>query len=210
MPFAFKRDERSAKVGRVQALLIRYRGEFNQVAEHLSDEEVRLQAGCVAAANKAEDHVSHFLHGTVFSMKECVHKHIAHARTSVSERSAIVVEIFSCLLKKIHDIVSGQSVQDNSLFEVSSFIPFRDVVLLPWIVATLDENPLAVRASDKTLPSSSSPSKTISRHRVSVLPGAQGIHNAGLVQQCEGIPRRYASYQSIKRLRVVLLQFFKD
>lgn len=72
----------------LQALLGRYRDACNHVAKRLTAEGVRLKAGRAAAANKAEGVMSHFLRGLVLSTKECVRKHIAQTRTSVSRPSS--------------------------------------------------------------------------------------------------------------------------
>lgn len=57
------------------------------VAKCLNDERIRMEPGCVAAANKAEHEVNHFLRGLVLCMKDFVGKHIGHGQASVGNRS---------------------------------------------------------------------------------------------------------------------------
>lgn len=67
----------------------------------------------------------------------------------------MVPEILSSVKNNLHDIVFDQSVLDDSTFDVSRIIPSRDMLLLPWIYATRDGNPLALPAFDEIKPWSS-------------------------------------------------------
>lgn len=114
-----------------------------------NDEEVELYAGIVAAATKAEKEVSHFLRGLFLSMKDCAGKKIAHTQASVNIHGFMVVSIYRSEVKDSHDIVLGQSVVDNSALDASRIIPSSDVLLLPWINATSNDHPSAVREFEK-------------------------------------------------------------
>lgn len=61
-----------AEVGRLHVLLWRYRSASKHVLEHVSGEELSIEAVCVTVPGTAEDEVSHFLNGLAFSMKEYV------------------------------------------------------------------------------------------------------------------------------------------
>lgn len=71
-------------------------------------------------------------------MKNTVGQHIACARASVNERSAKVMQTFRGVENQPRNIVSGQSVLSDSLFDVSRVILSRDVLLLPQIDAASD------------------------------------------------------------------------
>lgn len=49
-----------------------YRDACSHVRKRLKEKRVRSKAGGAAAANKAEDEMSHFLRGLVLSMNSCV------------------------------------------------------------------------------------------------------------------------------------------
>lgn len=92
---------------------------------------VHLETICLAAANKADDKVSHFLRELVLLMKDCVKKHIGRARASDKKRRPTVVEILLAMENKLHDIVSDQSVLGDDSRDVGRVIPSRDLLLLP-------------------------------------------------------------------------------
>lgn len=77
---AFERDACESKLGLLQALLSPYRDACNHVSSRLNDEEVRLDAGRVAAVNRSEDYVGHFLRRLVLSTTDCMGRHIARLR----------------------------------------------------------------------------------------------------------------------------------
>lgn len=103
------------------------------------------------------------MRGLVLSMKECVRKHIAHTRASVSEHRSARVEIICVVEKKLHDIVSGHSVHDEGPLDIRRVVPSRGVLLLPRIHSALNDDILAVPEYDVTQPASSSRSKNSSR-----------------------------------------------
>lgn len=65
------------------------------MTKRTSDKVVRLVTGLTAPANKAEDAITILAHWHVFSMKDCVGKHTAHAPAFVRESSFKIVEILS-------------------------------------------------------------------------------------------------------------------
>lgn len=48
------------------------------------------------------------------------------------------MKILHNVMNDLHEVVSGQSFLDESLFNVNCFISSCDVFLLPWIDATID------------------------------------------------------------------------
>lgn len=79
----FYKDSCIAKVDHPQAMLGRYRQACNHSSKRISGKGVRIEAGRVAAASKAEDAFGSFLRGLVLSRKDCVGKHIVSARGPV-------------------------------------------------------------------------------------------------------------------------------
>lgn len=63
-----------------------YRDACYHVIKGVNDDGVRLKAGSVPAANKAEDAASHLQRGVVLSMKDCMGNHMACPRPSVNKR----------------------------------------------------------------------------------------------------------------------------
>lgn len=64
----------------------------------------------MAASNKTENEVSHFLRRLVLSMNDGVGKHNAQAQVSGVKRSMMDLLISRTVDRKLQDIVSDQSV----------------------------------------------------------------------------------------------------
>lgn len=163
-----ERDACNAKSGRLRVLFSRYRDACSHVAKRLNYEGVRLKASRDAAANKAEEEVSHFLCCLVFSMKDCVGKPIAHAWSSASKRSLMVVEILRSIQGELQDIVSGQSVLGDYLVNVGRAAPSYDVLSPPWIDSASKANLLMCRRLIKFKPRARLVLKRIRKLRLSV------------------------------------------
>lgn len=82
-------------------------------------------------------------------MNICVEKHVTHTRAYGSQHNSMVVQIHRSVDSDLHGVVSGQSVLDDSSFNVSRFIPSHDVLLLYWIDTTPSGNSLSVAAFDE-------------------------------------------------------------
>lgn len=97
-------------------------------------------------ANSSEDGVSYFLPSFVPS-KDCVGKHVADARDSVSECSSMVVEILCSINGERQDFVCGQSVPGDVLVDVCRVSSSRDILLFFYIEAAGDGDFLATQTS---------------------------------------------------------------
>lgn len=74
-------------MGRLQALLFRYRNATTHAAKCFNDEEFSLRTGLVKALNEAECEVSNFLLGSVPFIKDCVGQNIACTRVFANKGS---------------------------------------------------------------------------------------------------------------------------
>lgn len=93
----FEQDASNAKVSPFQPLLSRYQYANKHVANRFSDGRVPLEAGGVAAVNKAEDEKNYFARGLFLSMKDGNCKYITCDRSSVSGRTLLVEKILRCV-----------------------------------------------------------------------------------------------------------------
>lgn len=137
----------------------RYRNACNYFAKRRFDEGPPSKAELAADVNKAKEEATRFLRGLVFSMTDCVRKHIGHPRASVNNRSSMVVEILRRVLDELRDIVFGEPVLCESPLDIGHVTPSCDVLMLLWIDVTPDESSSAVPAPDEIQAASSFGSK---------------------------------------------------
>lgn len=93
--------------------------------------------------------MGHFPRGAVFSMKDCLRKHIAHAWAAVNKRDLMFLEILRSEEDKLHDNVSGQTVFSDAPLEIGRATSSRCVLMLPWIEAPPNGEYSAVLLSDE-------------------------------------------------------------